>query len=323
MEEQGYGRYSRWRETSRLDEAEARERAAHLELRARSEDQVAARDAYLELLGVAPGERALDVGCGSGAVLRELARRVSPDGHAVGLDPSPALLAVARELAEQEGLAKLVDFREGDARSLPFSDAEFDVVLAVTTLSHVPDGERAIPELARVVRPGGRVGVFDLDGDSLMIAHPDRALTRRIVGAWSDHSLVDGWLGRRLAGLLAEAGLDGVRVRAFTAIERDPSGFYATLAEQAAEVAVQTDAITAEEHRRWLEALHAEQAAGRFIVGQGHIFAWGTRPLVMLVASDAEAVAVETSAAVDETVVAVAPVEERVIPAVPVEAEPV
>jgi arsenite methyltransferase len=274
----GYGRFDLWRESAAAELAEARELAALLELRARDPDQVAARAAYLELVGVAAGARVLDVGCGSGAVARDVARRVRPTGRVVGLDPSPGLLAAAAELVERDGLADAVELRPGDARALPFPDAEFDVVLAVTALAHVPGAEQAIPELVRVARPGGRVGIFDLDGDGVILAHPDRALTRRIVAAAADHLIVNGWLARRLPALLAGAGLQAIGVRAFTPVERDPEGFAARMAERRAAVAVQAGAITQHEQRRWLAALQAEQAAGRFLGGQTHLFVWGTRP---------------------------------------------
>jgi len=279
MAQPEYGRFDLFRDSAQADAAKTRELAARLELRAQAADEIAARDAYLDLLALRPGERVLDVGCGSGVVTRDVARRVAPHGLAVGLDPGPGFLAVARELAERDGLSRQIEFREGSALSLPFGDAEFDAVLAVTTLTHVPDGERAIPEMARVARPGGRVGIFDLDTDSLILAHPDRALTRRIVAAHSDHGVVDGWLGRRLPGLLAGAGLQDVRARAFTPLERDPAGFYAGTAERAAELAAQVGAITDEERQRWLDGLHAEQAAGRFLAGRTHLFVWGTRPV--------------------------------------------
>ena len=100
-------------------------------------------------------------------------------GLAVGLDPSPELLSVARGLAQEAGLGDRVEFHEGDALRLPFPDRSFDVVLCVTVLSHVPQGEAAIPELVRVLRSGGRLGVFDLDTDMTAFTHPDRALTSR------------------------------------------------------------------------------------------------------------------------------------------------
>lgn len=270
-----YGRLSLWRDTAGLDEAQARGMADRLELRARAEDEATARGEYLALLGVAPGERVLDVGCGSGVVTREVARRVAPNGLAVGCDASPALLGVARQLADQEGLGALVELRHGDCRALPFPDGSFDAALAATVLAHVPDAERALAEMVRVTRPGGRVGVFDFDGDSFVIAHPDRDLTRRIVTATSDHAAVNGWLARRLPGLLAGLGLVDVRARGFMTLEREPGSFSAGLAERAASVAAQAGAITGEERARWVETLRAETAAGRFLGGRLHIFAWG------------------------------------------------
>src|SRR5262249_59291902 len=104
-----------WRDTATADAERARDLAVRLERRAKAEDEVAARDTYLGLLDISPGERVLDVGCGSGAVTRDIARRVGRSGLAVGIDPSPALLAVARELVRETGVGDHVEFREGDA----------------------------------------------------------------------------------------------------------------------------------------------------------------------------------------------------------------
>ena len=268
-----------WNETAITagEEAGVRELARLLELRGQGEDQAAIRNTYLDLLQIAPGERVLDVGCGTGVVTRAVARRVASSGQVVGVDPSPTMLAVAREIAEREGLAEQIEFQVGDARALPVDDAAFDVVLAITALSHTTDAERAIPELLRAVRPGGRVGVFDIDPESWIISHPDRALTRRISEAATD-IITDGWLARRLPGLLEAAGLQDVRVRAFTPVERDPTGYYGSLAPMRAAQAVQMGGITDEERQQWLAALQAEQAEGRFLAGLTHLFSWGRRP---------------------------------------------
>lgn len=273
-----YGRQSQWRDTAGLDEAKARELAGRLELRAKSQDEIEARAAYLDLLAIQAGEHVLDVGCGSGVVTREIARRVGPRGRAIGIDQSPQFLVVARELAHAAGLGGQVEFREGSALHLPFPDGAFDVAIAVTVLSHTPGGEDAIAEMARVVRRGGRVGVFDLDTDMSTVTHPDRALTRRIVAAASDGTAVNGWVGRRLPLLFVAAGLEDVRVRGFFPLETDPRGFYATMMERAGEVAVTSGAITEAEGRGWLDALHAQQARGPVIAGRLHIFTWGRRP---------------------------------------------
>ena len=273
-----YGRDSLWRDTAGADAARARELANRLELRAKAEDEVEARLAYLDLLGVTAGERVLDVGCGSGVVTREIARRVGPSGRVVGIDASPALLSVARELADGAGLGDRVEFREGSVLALPLPDGAFDAVIAVTVLSHVPGGEGAIPELARVARRGGRVGVFDLDTDMTTVTHPDRALTRRIVAASSDAAAVDGWLVRRLPLLLTRAGIEDVRVRGFFPLETDPRSFYGKLPERMADVALKAGAITNAEHRGWLEGFRAEQARGPVIAGRLQIFVWGRKP---------------------------------------------
>jgi SAM-dependent methyltransferase len=273
-----YGWQSQFRDAARLDAAKARELASRLELRAKSPAEVEARQAYLDLLGVQAGECVLDVGCGSGAVTRDIARRVGPAGRVVGVDPSPQFLVVARELAEEAGLGSGLEFREGSALHLPFPPGSFDVAVAVTVLVHTPGGGSAVAEMARVVRPGGRVGVFDLDTDMTTVTHPDRALTRRIVAAASDSSAVDGWLSRRLPALFARAGLEDVRVRGFFPLETDPLGFYASMLERASEIALTAGAITEDERRGWLEALHAEQARGPVIAGRLHIFTWGRKP---------------------------------------------
>src|SRR5262245_16183546 len=76
-----YGRESIWRDTATASSERARDLAERLERRARAVDEIAARDAYLGLLDIAPGAHVLDVGCGSGAVTREIAKRVGSPGH--------------------------------------------------------------------------------------------------------------------------------------------------------------------------------------------------------------------------------------------------
>ena len=273
-----YGQESLWRDTASVDAERARDLVARLERRAKAADEIAARDAYLDLLAITAGERVLDVGCGSGAVTREIARRVGSRGAAVGLDPSPALLAVARELAKEAGVGDRIEFREGDAIRLPLPDGSFDAVVCVTVLSHVPRGETAIPEFARVLRPGGRLGVFDLDTDMTAFTHPDRVLTRRIVAAASDAMAVNGWLVRQLPLLFQQAGLADVRARGFFPIETETQTFYASMADRCAEAAVKMGVITESESRAWLDAFQEQGVRGPIIAGRLHIFVWGRKP---------------------------------------------
>lgn len=270
------GRLSPWRNSGSLDDQQAREGAARLEQRAGTESEIAAREEYVRLLGVSPGERVLDVGCGTGAATRTLAQRVAPNGRVTGIDPSGALLRITRELADKAGLGNLIELKEADCRALPFPDGSFDAVMAATTLSHVPRPEQALAEMVRVTRPGGRVGVFDVDGDLTLFAHPDRELTRRIVASYSDLGWVNGWFMRELPGLLAGLGVVDVKTRAFMPLET--AGYYATRAERSAEAAAAAGLITGEEMAGWLKTLREQVAAKRFLGGQVHLFAWGTRP---------------------------------------------
>jgi hypothetical protein len=126
-----------------------------------------------------------------------------------------------------------------------------------------------------VTRPGGRLGIFDMDGDSFLISHPDRACTRRIVAAFADHGQVNSWLMRSIKGVLEDLGMQDVQARGFMPLDKD--GYYARAAERCAEVALEAGAITDEECSEWQRTLRGEMAAGRFIAGRLHVFAWGTR----------------------------------------------
>jgi SAM-dependent methyltransferase len=108
-----------------------------------------------ESLELMPGERALDVACGSGNGALATARRSW--GSTVGVDFVPALLERARQRAEVEKLE--IEFVEGDAAELPFEDASFDVVTSIFGAMFAPDQEKAAAELLRVCKPGGRIGM--------------------------------------------------------------------------------------------------------------------------------------------------------------------
>jgi SAM-dependent methyltransferase len=108
-----------------------------------------------ESLRIIPGEKVLDVACGSGNASIAAARRAW--GNTTGVDFVPALLERARERAAAERLE--IEFVEGDAQELPFEDASFDVVMSIYGVMFAPDQEKAAAELLRVVKPGGRIGL--------------------------------------------------------------------------------------------------------------------------------------------------------------------
>src|SRR5262249_21799946 len=106
--------------------------------------------------GVSPGARAPARGRGPGAGALRAATLVAPGGRVTGLDISPEMLALARRRAEELGLDN-ISFREGRAEAIPAADGAFDVALASLSLMYVIDRAAAAMEIARVIRPGGRL----------------------------------------------------------------------------------------------------------------------------------------------------------------------
>jgi ubiquinone/menaquinone biosynthesis C-methylase UbiE len=134
-------------------------------------------DLILRLAGDVRGRRALDAGCGDGSLSIALAKR---GALVTGVDCDPAMLAEAREQARINRVD--VGFREGRVENLPFEDGGFDLALAVTVLCFVPDIDRAMAEMARVLRPGGRLVLGELNRWSL----------------WAARRRLKAWLGSRL-----------------------------------------------------------------------------------------------------------------------------
>jgi arsenite methyltransferase len=107
------------------------------------------------------GATVLDVGCGAGTDLLLAALRIGPKGAAIGVDMTEAMRAIAADGARICGLTN-VDVREGDAAALPVDDRSVDVVISNGVLNLVPEKERAIAEMARVLKPGGRLQIADI-----------------------------------------------------------------------------------------------------------------------------------------------------------------
>jgi arsenite methyltransferase len=168
----------------------------------RIRDAIRRRRLVREALGAATGERILDVGCGPGFFCAELAEEVGPSGSVLGLDTSAAMLALAaRRCASHAN----IELRQADAGSLPAGDGDFDAALCVQVLEYVPDATAALSEMRRVLRPGGRIVVWDVDWATLSIRSEDPALTQRILRAWDEH-LTHRSLPRTLAARLRAAG---------------------------------------------------------------------------------------------------------------------
>ena len=171
-------------------------------------DVVEQREKVLALLAPAAGERALDIGCGPGLTTEALAEAVGPLGHVLGVDIAPAMLAIAKRRCA--GLSQ-VAFGMADVTRLPYENASFDVALASQVYEYVEQGDDALKELARVIRPGGRAVLVDTDWESAVWASHDDARMRRVIETWNEH-IPHPQLPRTLRRRMEAAGFSNVRV---------------------------------------------------------------------------------------------------------------
>ena len=227
------------------------------------------------LLRAGPGSRVLDVGCGTGADVRALARRVGPGGRVTGIDASEQLIAAAQPAGPG---AAPVGFLHGSAGELPFPDGAFDAARAERVIEHVPDPAAAVAQMLRVVRPGGQVLVADPDHGLWAPDLDDRPLTRTIMNWWSDH-VPNPWVARRFRDLLVTAGAVDVTLTLLPVVLTSLAAADAlTWIGRAADAAAAQGVVDAGAARAWGAELVRRDAEGRFLMFGVVVAATGTRP---------------------------------------------
>ena len=247
---------------------------ASLEERGRSGYMAVVR-ALLDALAIVPGESVLEVGCGSGVIMRELARRTAGANPLIGRDMSPYLLREARALARRAGLIDRIDFGEGRAEALPLADAAVDVALSSTVFEE-GDADLMLSEIVRVTRPGGRVGIVvrAIDMPFWVNLPLDPALKAKvdapgiIGGGAAPKGVADMSLYRRLHAL----GLEGLKC--FPQMVSVVPGSERIGRYQQQILAALTPAETA----AFQEAVARAEADGTFFIAQAYHCVVGTRP---------------------------------------------
>ena len=161
--------------TDTLDKSTLNVIATRLEARGKHPFFAQMLQDYLEVMNIDTAQEVLDVGCGTGVAARAIAKREGFSGTVLGIDLSDFLVKVASTQADQEDLKGKLTFKTGDSRSLRLTDSSFDAVVLHTLVSHLDDPLAAHKEAARVLKPGGMIGVFDGDYASLTFGHQDPA----------------------------------------------------------------------------------------------------------------------------------------------------
>ena len=195
----------------------------------RRRDVVRRRALVRDALAAQSGERILDVGCGPGYYVAELAESVGESGRVTGVDPAAAMLEVAKgRCAELQN----TDFHIGEATALPFDDRDFDAVVSVQVLEYVGEVDTALAEIARVLRSGGRAVLWDVDWGTLSMNARDRDRCDRVLDVWDQH-VANPWLPRTLAVQMRAAGFDDVRMdaHAFATADAHPESYGVQLIE--------------------------------------------------------------------------------------------
>jgi len=229
----------------------------------------------LDQVKIGPEEVILEVGGGSGVVLREIARRTAGANRIIDVDINPYLLREAAILAKRAGLAEWMTFREGSAEAIPLAAESIDVALSFTVMEE-GDADRMLAELVRVTRPGGRIAAIVRSRDlpswaNLPISTALRAKVDRpgLIGAGvADVGCADASLYRRfhMAGL--------------TDLKCFPQLVAITPAEVSRFTISQQQilaTLTAEEAAEWRSAAARAEVEGTFFIATGHHCAVGTK----------------------------------------------
>jgi SAM-dependent methyltransferase len=234
----------------------------------RRPDSVQLRRRSYELLQVGPGTRVVDVGCGAGTAVAELA---AIGADALGIDAAEEAVAFAREHHPD------CRFEVGDAQRLPFPDESLDGYRAEKLYHALDDPDKACAEARRVLAPGGRIVLVGQDWESFLIDSDDPVLTRTIVAAAAD-DMVHGRVARRYRNMLLDTGFDDVSCEVHTAVLTDPT-LALFVVTRLATGAVRAGAVSEAQAEAWLDDQRLRADRDRLLVAIPLFLAAGRRPV--------------------------------------------
>jgi ubiquinone/menaquinone biosynthesis C-methylase UbiE len=226
------------------------------------------RQRSYDLLRLPRRATVVDVGCGTGRAVAELAELAEPGAHAIGVDPDPAMLAAARSRFPD------IDLRDADAAHLPLGEGEAHGYRADKVYHVLPDPNAALAETRRVLAPGGRIVLLGQDWDTLIIDSDQPELTRRIVHARAD-TLPHPRIARAYRNLLLDAGFHDVHLEVHTAVFTDTTMLPILTGHTTA--AREAGAISDEQADNWVSEQTGRAQDGRLLVAIPMFLAAATR----------------------------------------------
>jgi ubiquinone/menaquinone biosynthesis C-methylase UbiE len=241
-------------------------------------DIVAQRRTALDLLALVPGESVVDIGCGPGFLCEQMAEIVGSKGRVLGIDVSDDLLALARNRNKREWLT----YQPGDAKALKVSDSSFDVAVSAQVLEYVNDPDRALSEMHRVLKPGGRAVIMNTDWDRVAWYATDLARMTKVRRAWEEHC-AHPRLPQTLAHRLREAGLELTCSTTFPIVNTrlSPDTYSYGLAGLIVDFLAERDSIPREELDAWLADLRELSDEGRYFFSTTRCFFCVTKPTTL------------------------------------------
>ncbi|MGC1469376.1 MAG: methyltransferase domain-containing protein [Sphingorhabdus sp.] len=220
------------------------------------------RQTLLTLCPPKAGDNILDIGCGLGQGTVELASKVGPTVSIVGIDKSEALITEAQRRSAAMPLAPT--FQVGEAQQLPFADNSFDMCRMERALMYIDSPGRVLDEMRRVLRPGGRVALFEFDYDCILVDSPHTNITRCLMDSVSS-SIASPWIGRQLPRLLGERGFGSLAMRPY--IIATPIEIFRNVVGGTIENSVRRGAHDSEAVEIWWRDLEQADREGHFFAG--------------------------------------------------------
>jgi ubiquinone/menaquinone biosynthesis C-methylase UbiE len=239
--------------TSIAFETDAPDPIAYLHRVAATDQGRSYKKRMLDELDVRPGQTVLDLGCGPGTDLGALAEAAGATGAVIGVDHDQAAVDAA---AGRTAGRPTVDVRLGDVHDLPVADGSADRARTDRVLQHVADPARALGEIRRVLRPGGRLVMGEPDWGTLTVDHPDGALSQAYTRFVTEKVVNNARVGSRLPRLAVGAGFAVPEVIPITNVFRDARAADGILGlERTTRRAVAAGYFGEEEAQRWLDHL--------------------------------------------------------------------